>query len=1232
VTTKNNAPSAFALLLHEAARISEPPFADAARVPVGSTLLNGRFSLLRQLGEGGSGLVYEAFDEQRGAQVALKLLHRSDAANVYRIKNEFRTLTAISHPNVVRLHELFAEGASWFFTMELVEGVAFDHWVRPEGRLHEVRLRAALAQLVGAVAAIHRIGKLHLDLKPSNVLITAGARVVVLDFGLAITQAAGGIGNTLHERKVSGTPAFMAPEQAAGQPATATSDQYALGAMLFEALTGQLPFDGSVLEVLSLKQTRDAPLASTVSANVPTDLDQLCARLLSREPAARPGIDALLASCAVASAQPAPRADAAAPLFGRDAELQLLRDAFAETRTGASALVSVSGASGIGKSALCKSFLDEQRASGAAVVLEGRCFERESVPFNAIDPVVDALTRYLRGLSALEATALLPRDAFALVRAFPVLARVEAFARVPAQANLDAAELRTRAMEALRELLARLRDRAPLVIHIDDLQWTDLDSVDALRQLLVQRRSIPLLLLVSMRDASEEAGLVDQVLEAARANPSWRVCSIGLESLSERALGALVTSLLGAVEHSVVREAAGSPFWARELCAMSSRAAHYRLADLIAARTASLDGPSRRLLETLALAGGPLPLDVALSAARVDHDALDVLRTQRLVRAAATSVHDRTKRVECQHDRIREAIREALPQERRRTLFAGLAAVLAQAREQTDHELLSTCLEHAGDPLGAARHAGCAAESAQQALAFDRASTLYRRALSLGDRGPAETAELEEKLGAALSLAGRGTLAAAAYRRAAALHDGWRAVELRRRAAEELLATGHAHEGSQLLSEVCRASNVALPTSASHALASLAWTTARLRVRGLRSSESGVVSRERLLRLELAYTVVTGFLGYLPIQSASVAARYLSMALEYGEPRHLTWALGYNATIHTLMDPKGRWPAELLARMDEVAASATALDLTGFACAMHAVEAYHQQRFPRARELSQQAITALQAGASSSFQLDQARLYDHIAAYGCGDYGYLARVVPERIEDAYRRDRIWIGSMLCGPFGAVAFLTPDRPQLMRAHIDRARRQLATLSTPSWPDLVMLTGEVLCDLYCDQPERGYALLETRQVAFRRTMLVRRDDVGRSMVLFLRAQCALAALAKEGVRGESARRSPWFAIGKKCVPELRRHRRWQGLVSATEAGFAHLEGDQPRAIALLRTAVERLHAAGSKMYAAAAGSRLGRELGGDEGRSMIARGEELMRAQGVKDGAAMIALHCPGWSRD
>ena len=223
------------------------------------------------LGSGGMGTVFRAYDRERRRPVALKVMNRAGAAAILRFKHEFRTLLGVAHPNLVTLYELISDGQNWFLTMELLDGVTFLQYVRDEdppttrpvspgdpGAIHEtqlltpgqrVRLRAATRQLADGIAWLHAAGKLHRDIKPSNVIVTREGRVVLLDFGLVAEQGCDGRHHSTEEH-ILGTAAYMAPEQAAGLPVSPASDWYSVGVMLFEALTGRLPFLGGAIAVL----------------------------------------------------------------------------------------------------------------------------------------------------------------------------------------------------------------------------------------------------------------------------------------------------------------------------------------------------------------------------------------------------------------------------------------------------------------------------------------------------------------------------------------------------------------------------------------------------------------------------------------------------------------------------------------------------------------------------------------------------------------------------------------------------------------------------------------------------------------------------------------------------------------------------------------------------------------------------------------------------------------------
>ncbi|MEM9493599.1 MAG: serine/threonine-protein kinase, partial [Myxococcota bacterium] len=211
---------------------------------------SNRFRLLGKLGEGGMGVVYDAFDENRGMRVALKALRHLEPWGLYRFKREFRALSELSHPNIINLYELLAEGEEWFLTMELVEGVDFITHVRrkrnvitfgaltPERMsptrqtlddlVARDRLSECLRQLANALYTLHAAGVVHRDLKPENVMVTRDDRVVLMDFGV-IAEMQRAPDPRAKDVLVIGTPMYMAPEQVGSAAASAAADWYAFG-------------------------------------------------------------------------------------------------------------------------------------------------------------------------------------------------------------------------------------------------------------------------------------------------------------------------------------------------------------------------------------------------------------------------------------------------------------------------------------------------------------------------------------------------------------------------------------------------------------------------------------------------------------------------------------------------------------------------------------------------------------------------------------------------------------------------------------------------------------------------------------------------------------------------------------------------------------------------------------------------------------------------------------------
>src|SRR5262245_49947866 len=232
------------------------------RVDIGNTL--GGYQLERRLGSGGMGEVFAARASDDGPLVALKVLSEVHATRLYRFKREFRALADVKHENLIALDQLVVlPTGQAFFTMELVDGISFVDYVRgqtPVGQLPNlVRLERALRQLIAGVHHLHLARCVHRDIKPYNVLVTSDGRVVLLDFGVISELSEVGDEGMTRDGQMLGTPAYMAPEQTGADTTGPAADFYAIGTMLFECLTGALPFRGSVLDILMEKRQGDVP-------------------------------------------------------------------------------------------------------------------------------------------------------------------------------------------------------------------------------------------------------------------------------------------------------------------------------------------------------------------------------------------------------------------------------------------------------------------------------------------------------------------------------------------------------------------------------------------------------------------------------------------------------------------------------------------------------------------------------------------------------------------------------------------------------------------------------------------------------------------------------------------------------------------------------------------------------------------------------------------------------------
>ena len=934
------------------------------------------------------GTVHAAYDHETHDWVAIKLLNRLDAEGIYRIKREFRMLADVRHAHLVQLYELFEDEGRFFFTMELVDGERLiddlhgplvsdllsdpsllDPGTARSGRelppspLTDVaRARAVFLQIASALQALHAAGKLHRDLKPDNVLIAAPERAVVLDFGIAAGFEPQGTLDT-RDDLIIGTPAYMAPETLLAKH-DARSDWYAFGAMLYEALVGELPIDDrSPLELLQRKQSEVPVSPSRRVTGVPSDLEALCMRLLACAPEDRPQADEVLECLARGGAErrlPALRQPRSA-FVGRSAELALLDQALSDVRAGSSRIALVTGPSGMGKSALCRRFLRERAHDASTLALCGRCFEHESLPFNAFDGIVDALSRVLRALPERSAAALLPRHAGALLTVFPVLGRVPQLNRLRKRERVeppaDPLELRRLGFAALRELLDRVAETQPLIVYIDDLQWSDADSAALFAELIAGEQAPAVLYLCTVRDDEQERSPCLITLQASRAQHPERCLEIALGPLSNdecTALGQLLWDGLAPEQaRALARDSQGSPFLLNELARHHPSPSSYPpgtsqgaqgpqgvpsgqaapgehgaatvdVTTALARRLRTLSPDARELLELLCVAGRPLPRQIYALVREHDVDlqrALAELRTVSLVRSSGN------RRALCPaHDRIREAMIADMPLEKRALWHLRLARVLEAQRERDD-DALAQHFDAAGDAAKCTRYAIRAAAHATRVFAFERAAELYALALRSSGDGAGEGARvLRERMAEVLVLAGRRAEAAQVLLDAAGGARDEGASRLRQRAGQELVLSGHVERGTELLREGLLALGCPLPQSIGDALQAWGSVHAQLRARGLGCElrATDAVSEAVALRLDTLWAVGFGLNRVEGLRSYPALAQHALEALEAGDAYRIVRGL---CMYHAMADfPTSQLGGEALGALAAASAIAREVD------------------------------------------------------------------------------------------------------------------------------------------------------------------------------------------------------------------------------------------------------------------------------------------------------------------
>jgi serine/threonine protein kinase len=1298
-----------------------------------------RFEVVRELGAGGMGVVYEVLDRQRNSTVALKTLKASGGLQLFRFKHEFRALTELDHPNLIQLYELFAEGDLWYFTMEYVAGTTFMQHVCesnpamtdsptveeiPYDTFDEVsasdvplddnllmhnstmlvdlpRLRQTLKQLALGLTELHSRGMLHRDIKPANVMVTEDGRVVLLDFGLVaelnasqfVAEKSAGDSTVdayqTVERGISGTAAYMAPEQGEGKLLTPAGDWYAVGTMLYQALLGAIPFRGQLHQILQQKASADPDEPISINSRVPQDLNDLCMGLLHRDPTKRFSGQEILQLYGIDATGTEKSEDFDAhttPFVGREKQLAVLHSAFAFAKHSGTVVVEAHGASGMGKSTLIEQFTRSLKDEEDAIVIQGRCYEQESVPYKAIDGLIDELNRHLLSLPERKQARLIPRQIGRLARLFPVLKRVNAIAKqsIGPDEHVDPRQLRNSAIAALGRMIEAISLTKTVVLTIDDMQWGDVDSAILVNKLLQLPFGYRLLLIIGYRS---EYITTSPCLKLLR-NAKWATADVSVIGSTIADIGTL--SLSGGDGHrteelsfertpieridlpvlplnadsvrelvqwmvpknqivsddvmtQIFKESRGNPFFVLELAShvqtgrdFTSNNNRLILDEVVWDRVNELPNAARQFLEVISVAGQPIPLGQAFRASglnALEPRDLRVLHAGRLIRSTGSDIDDE---VATFHDRIRETVVNHLSPEVLKQHHLSLANVLS-VEPVGDLEMVAKSFHLADEFAQACEFYIRAADAASDALAFQRAAELYRHSIELLPHTSSDSAEqsnrglfiLQRKLAKSLARAGLGTQAAEEYQIAARLTKGRERLELEALAAFHYATGGRIEEGRELLNRAMATVGLKLAKSPLKCMLGLLKERLMLWMTGIGFQETAKsdVDADLLLKIDIAWRSSRALTLIDALSGFYMQSRMLRMALKAGEIERVVAALAWEGTC--LSTSRFRFEVKrgkrLVAEAKRLANAADTPYCLGMASLGEGAMSVCTGRFAQARTACSLADEYFREGCTGvTWERDSSQMFHIWSLLFLGEFTELTAYSEAAVFDARERGDVYAAATNAVFSLATARLACGDPEGAQAGMDE--------NMANWPStsyhiqhLLQSMSRSMIGIYQDQPQYTWVKLDRDYKELKRSMLLQVQLLEIDYFSF-KGRAALASLFLTPDNHEYRRSA------KKCARRLEKTKLEWAMAQGhgIRAGLAAIDGEMDKCEQKLRLAMSGYENNDLQAFAASSKIRLGNLIQGDEGKQLKRDGRQFLTTQQVADIPRMVNVFSPGFA--
>ena len=555
----------------KAKRTPTPPQKLGAPTSPGkATVLSQRYHLGSELGRGGTSVVYQAHDALLKREVAVKVLTPGTLGGEgsTRMLDEARAAATLNHPNIVIVYDAGESDGLAYIVMEKVPGTALATH-KPVSFEEIIEIARGVCQ---ALAYAHEHGIIHRDLKPENILCTPDGKVKLGDFGLARSIAS----RVTNSGAIIGTTFYLAPELALGVDFDGRADLYALGVVLYEMTTGQLPFSGDD-QLAVISQHIHAPLVPPRVRvhQIPPALDDLIIRLLHKDPEDRPAcasdVVENLASIDLMEAAPDERpvsrtlaGISRGRLVGREGEMSKARSLWNRTLTGQGQMILISGEAGIGKTRLVQELVTQVKVTGGRV-LQGACYAEGGLPYA---PFVQVLRRLFESeaVESIDLPEFVIADLITLTPAIRL-----SYPEIKPEPSLeDPIAQQGRLFENIVIFLAALSDRSPVLLVLEDIHWADSGTLALLRHLARHTRHRRVMIAVTNRDLQpEQLHLLHETL--LDLNRERLVIQIRLERLDQEETRQLLEliftqEITPELEQGIYTETDGNPFYIEEVC------------------------------------------------------------------------------------------------------------------------------------------------------------------------------------------------------------------------------------------------------------------------------------------------------------------------------------------------------------------------------------------------------------------------------------------------------------------------------------------------------------------------------------------------------------------------------------------------------------------------------------------------------------------------------------------